>query len=76
MGIESDVHWGYDLGFDPWPKTWERLGAPASARVLQPIEVRVAAAEEVHFGRFGPTGVCITPWEYTWVLTPCRHMSG
>ena len=19
MGIESDVHWGYDLDFDPWP---------------------------------------------------------
>ena len=18
MGIESDVHWGYDLDFDPW----------------------------------------------------------
>ena len=20
MGIESDVHWGYDLDFDPWPE--------------------------------------------------------
>ena len=19
VGIESDVHWGYDLDFDPWP---------------------------------------------------------
>ena len=23
VGIESDVHWGYDSDFDPWPlKTW------------------------------------------------------
>ena len=21
--IESDVHWGYDLGFDPWPQVLE-----------------------------------------------------
>ena len=19
VGVESDVHWGYDLDFDPWP---------------------------------------------------------
>ena len=27
MGIESDVHWGYDLDFDPWPRReWLSLG--------------------------------------------------
>ena len=23
VGIESDVHWGYDLDFDPWPNRFE-----------------------------------------------------
>ena len=25
--IESDVHWGYDLGFDPWPPATQN-GSP------------------------------------------------
>ena len=25
VGIESDVHWGYDLDFDPWPYPKQRI---------------------------------------------------
>ena len=41
VGIESDVHWGYDLDFDPWPHgTWQLPG---------PFEVRVVFQEAQRF---------------------------
>ena len=33
VGIESDVHWGYDLDFDPWPFEDECLSFPVRSNL-------------------------------------------
>ena len=39
VGIESDVHWGYDLAFDPWPNAL-RGASPHSCCTVLIVEMR------------------------------------
>ena len=39
FGGDWDVHWGYDLGFDPWPYGVPKRGSPSGGDAQGPLRL-------------------------------------